>query len=109
MIQSAIQVRFIMADRIHMEVDRVMNFSTQFAEFSQTLRTISTALQTAITILDTTAFIGAVGGNVLKLYLEQFKPVVDRAAETCAEMSTDLRASAIAYQNGDVIGATKFH
>jgi hypothetical protein len=65
-------------------------------------------METAITTLKTTAFMGLVGGYAVATFLERIKPVVDQYAAKCNEMGNDLNASATAYQNGDAQGSTRF-
>ncbi|MEM7802616.1 MAG: type VII secretion target [Chloroflexota bacterium] len=95
-------------DEIFMDTVRLGEISTQFGSLGDILTNISNALEIAITVLETTAFIGLVGGTAVLAFLEQVQPIIEKAATKCVELSEDLGSSIVAYENGDAAGATKF-
>jgi uncharacterized protein YukE len=96
-------------DEVYMDIPAVRNMAKRFDNISDVLNNVSRTLQALITILRTTAFIGAVGGAAVLQFMEMIKPHVDRMARKCAELSKDLDASVTAYERGDAQGATRFH
>ena len=99
-----------MADNIvSMEIPAVMSMSERFNQIGGVLKDINNALEVCMTILQTTAFIGLVGGTAVARYLETLQPVIEKFSEKSLELSTDLKAAAEAFERGDGEGATKFH
>jgi hypothetical protein len=97
-----------MSEEIYMDIPAVRGIARSFGQMEEVLRAASRAMETAITTLKTTAFVGLVGGYAVAAYLEQIQPVIDQYAARCNEMSNDLNASVTAYQNGDARGSTRF-
>ena len=93
---------------VFMDTSRLGEISQRFANFGENLQKISNALEAAITILEVTAFIGLVGGYAVQAFLEQVQPIIEKAAEKCQELSTDLASSIKSYENGDAAGSTRF-
>jgi uncharacterized protein YukE len=98
-----------MAEEIFMDVPAVQNMARRFDQMNQVLTAANRAIQAAITVLKTTAFVGLVGGYAVAQYMEQIQPRIQETAEKCGELGQDLRSSAEAYERGDAIGATRFH
>jgi uncharacterized protein YukE len=98
-----------MSEEVYMDVPAVRGIAQRFGQMGETLQGVSKALQAAITVLKTSAFIGLFGSYALATYLEQIEPVITEYAEKCVEMNQDLDASATAYENGDRQGSTRFH
>jgi len=96
-------------NEVYMNIPEVQGIAKTFANVSETLRGISTALQTLIMILKSTAFIGMVGGLAEAHFLEIMKRQIDQMADKTEEMSKDVTAAVEAYERGDAQGATKFH
>ena len=96
-------------NEVYMNVPEVQGIAKTFADVSQTLRGVSTALSALINILKTTAFIGMVGGLAEAHFLEVMKKQIDTMADKCDEMSKDVTAAVEVYERGDAQGATKFH
>ena len=96
-------------EEVYMNVPEVRNISKQFGQFSELLTNVGNVLEALSETLQSTAFIGAVGGAAVVLVIETIRPTVDRWAEQCGEISRDVEASAAAYENGDQQGATRFH
>ena len=97
-----------MADVI-MDVPAVLSMSDRFNQMGNVLKEIDNALEICMTILQTTAFIGLVGGAAVARYLNTLKPVIEKFSDKSFELSVDLKAAVEAFQNGDAEGATKFH
>jgi len=98
-----------MAEDVYMDIPKVRDLSKKFGEIGQQLEQISKAMEMTIALLKTSAFMGNVGGAVQAQYLESVKPQVDGFGKKCAELGEDLEKSVKAYENGDALGATKFH
>ena len=94
---------------IFMDVDGVRGMAKNFGMISDVLANVSKALEVLMRTLQTTAFMGAVGGFAIANYIQQIKPHIDEIAEKCEEFNKDLDASATAYENGDELGSTRFH
>lgn len=95
-------------DGVEMDIPAVRNMAKKFDTISDTLTNVSKVMQTLITTLKTTAFVGMVGGLALAHYIESVKPTIDTMAKNCAELNKDLVASVDAYERGDAQGATRF-
>jgi hypothetical protein len=95
-------------DGVDMDVPAVRNVAKRFDTISDVLTNVSKVMQTLITTLKTTAFVGMVGGLALAHYMEQMKPTIDNMAKNCAELSKDLGTSVDAFERGDAQGATRF-
>jgi hypothetical protein len=93
---------------VSMEYDAVQRMSEGFNNASDTLRTVSQALEVAIAILKATAFFGLVGNLALASYLDGIKPNVDRLAATCEELGLDLMGAIISLRDGDSSGSQRF-
>ncbi|MGB1253649.1 MAG: hypothetical protein ACPG8W_23765 [Candidatus Promineifilaceae bacterium] len=98
-----------MADQVYMDVPAVLNMGQRLDEVGDVLTNVGNALEMGMTILKTTAFVGLIGGVAVERFLGMLKPVIDELAEKSFELGRDLRDAATAFQNGDELGATKFH
>ncbi|HZT07046.1 MAG TPA: DUF6507 family protein [Chloroflexota bacterium] len=96
-------------NEVYMNIPEVQQIAKTFAQISETLKAVSTALGVLINILKSTAFIGMVGGLAEAQFLEVIKKQIDQMAAKCDEMSKDVQAAVEAYERGDAQGATKFH
>lgn len=94
---------------VYMEVPAVRNMAKNFGQISEVLAKVCKVLETVSNALKATAFIGLVGGTALINFIEVVKPPLDEMSRKCAELNQDLSAAAAAYENGDALGATKFH
>ena len=74
-----------------MDVPAVRNIAKKFNTISDTLTYVSKVMQTLITTLKTTAFVGMVGGLDRGIILSQVKPTIDTMAKNCAELNKDLK------------------
>ncbi|MDX2160959.1 MAG: hypothetical protein SF162_06500 [bacterium] len=92
-----------------MNTERVLEMAKSFQNMSNVLEGVNRALEIAMDVLNTTAFIGLVGGAVWSRYIGMIKPVVQRMADYCAEIDRDLRSAVTAYMNEDAQGATRFY
>ncbi|MEW5987097.1 MAG: type VII secretion target [Chloroflexota bacterium] len=99
-----------MADNgIFMDLEAVRGMAKNFGVVGNVLKGVSMALEAAMLVLKTTAFIGLVGGFAVERYIASIKPQIDRLAEMCEELNGDLDKSAAAYENGDQVGSTRFY
>jgi len=96
-------------NEVYMNIPEVEGISKSFAQISETLKGVSTALGVLINILKSTAFIGMVGGLAEAHFLEIMKRQIDQMAQKADEMSKDVQAAVEAYERGDQQGATKFY
>jgi uncharacterized membrane protein YgaE (UPF0421/DUF939 family) len=92
-----------------MDIPAVEGIARTFGQVSEVLKQVVTALDVLINILNSTAFIGAVGGAVVAHFMEIMKRQLDDMADKTEEISHDVSAAVEAYQNGDAQGATKFY
>ncbi len=96
-------------DEVYMDVPAVRNMAQQFGVIGDTLRTVAKVLDGLANLLNATAFIGLVGGRALAQFIDMIRPHIERIAEKCTELDSDLNASVDAYERGDQLGATRFH
>jgi hypothetical protein len=76
-----------------------------FESVGETLAAVNTALEAAMMVLRTTAFMGLVGGTAVERYLANIQPKVAQLSRKCQETAEKLRqAIAIRRQTDD--GAT---
>lgn len=94
---------------VEMDTDKVQAMADGFEAASEILQGVSAALQGAMDLLKSTAFVGLVGGLAVERYLAFIKPKIDNLAAYCAEIHGDLEAAIQAYMRGDAEGATRFH
>jgi len=93
---------------VYMDTDAVTGMAQRFHQISDVMKTVSKALEIAITTLRITAFVGLVGGAAVERYLSRIKPQVDKLAEKCAELNFDLMGAVVAYRDGDTSGSKRF-
>jgi len=98
-----------MAQEVFMDIPKVKDLSKKFGDIGQELEQISKGMEALIAVLKTSALFGNAGGIAQAQYLEKVKPTVDGFGKKCAELSTDLESAVRSYENGDALGATKFH
>jgi hypothetical protein len=96
-------------EEVYMDVPAVRNMAQQFGNIGDTLRTVGRVLEGLANLLNATAFIGLVGGRVIAQFIDMLRPHIERMAEKCAELNTDLSASVDAFERGDQLGATRFY
>ncbi len=96
-------------DEVYMDIPAVRDIAKTFGNVSDVLKNVSQVLQVLIDTLKATAFIGLVGGLAVAHFMEMIKPYIDKMAEKCAELKSDVTASVDAYERGDAQGATKFY
>ena len=95
-------------NEVYMDVPAVRGLAKNFGTISDVLKTVSKVLEALMLILNTTAFIGNVGGAAVADYIDRVKPHIDRIAAKCEELMQDINLSATAYENGDMAGAELF-
>lgn len=79
-----------MAGTTKMEKDAVRRMAGNFDAAGDVLRGVDMALEAAIQLLNTTAFVGMVGGAAVAQYLNAIQPRVKNLSTTCTEMSQKL-------------------
>jgi len=94
---------------VYMDVPAVRDMAKQFGQIGDVLNTVAKALEALSNILKATAFIGLVGGAAVKAFIDMIRPHIEKLAEKCEELNTDIAASADAYERGDALGAARFH
>ena len=98
-----------MSDQVYMNIPEVTGMADTLQKVSETLSAVLKMLDMLLNMLKSTAFIGKVGGAAVIAFIEWIKPMIDEAVRKTAELSSDVRASVTAFQNGDQEGATKFY
>lgn len=96
-------------DEVYMDIPAVRNMAKNIGTVGEVLNTVSKVLEALMLILNTTAFIGLVGGAAVAHYIDMVKPHIDELAAKCEELMNDLGASVDAYERGDAVGATRFY
>jgi hypothetical protein len=97
-----------MADEVYMDIPQVQKMAESFGNFGEILEGVAKALEVAIMVLKTTAFVGLVGGFAVERYLSMVKPRVERMAKKMHELKGDLTGAINHYQNGDESGSRLF-
>jgi uncharacterized protein YukE len=95
-------------NEVYMDVPAVRGLAKNFGSIAEVLNTVSKILESLMLILNTTAFIGAVGGAAVANYIDAIKPHIDRVAAKCDELMEDINAAATAFENGDLDGERLF-
>jgi hypothetical protein len=90
------------------DYEAVAKSADGFETVGTTLAVVNTALEAAMMILRTTAFIGLVGGAAVERYLANIQPKVEKLSQKCKEMSGDLREVIRIRQQTDEANATNF-
>lgn len=93
---------------VYMDVPAVQDIAKTFQQVTEVLKGIITALDVLINVLNTTAFMGAVGGAAVAHFMEVMKRQLEQVADQTEELSKDVSQAVEAYQRGDAQGATKF-
>jgi uncharacterized protein YukE len=97
-----------MSNEVQIDYEAVEQAAGGFDDAATTFNRVSVALEAAMTILQTTAFIGLVGGAAVQNYLANIKPEVDNVAAICRELSGDLRSTVATHRNADQQTAADF-
>lgn len=98
-----------MADKVYMEVPAVRQIAKNFKTVGDTLDNVAKVMEALANILKGTAFVGMVGGLALAQYIDSTKPHIQKMANKCKELFSDLNKSVDAYERGDGLGATRFY
>lgn len=93
-----------MATQRHLEPARVKTIGRSFANMGQILKVISTVLETQMKILQTTAFIGLVGGLAVERYIALIQPRIENLSKLCIELSEDAIKSAEDWERAQQTG-----
>lgn len=97
-----------MAQEVYMDVPQVQKLAEGFGKFGQILKEVARSLETAITILKVTAFVGMIGNLAVASYLERIKPRVEKMSEKMFELQNDIKGAIAHYTTGDVTGSDHF-
>jgi hypothetical protein len=97
-----------MATEVYMDVPAVQKMADSFGKFGNTLKTIAKSLETTITILKVTAFVGMFGNLAVASYLEKIKPKIVKASEQMFELERDVESAIRHYTTGDQSGSARF-
>lgn len=87
-----------------MDAARVREMADQFEAISNMLKAVDGALDQDMVRLETTAFIGLVGGTMAKSYLSFIQPFLEEMIKKYAEMANDARRSADAWEAANRTG-----
>lgn len=87
-----------------MDTDAVRKMAGGFDDMSQVLKAVSMALEAAMMILKTVAFVGFVGAIAVERYLANIKPKVDKLAAKCGEMGQDLNQAVALHEQAQNVG-----
>lgn len=96
-------------DEVYMDIPAVRTMAKNIGTVGEVLNTVSKVLEALMLILNTTAFIGMVGGAAVAHYIDMIKPHIDQLAAKCEELMSDLGTAVDAFERGDAQGATKFY
>lgn len=96
-------------DEVYMDIPAVRGVAKTLHTVSETLKAVLKALDMLVNVLKATAFIGLVGGAAVIQFIEATKPMIEKVAETCEELSSDVNFSVDAFERGDQQGATRFY
>jgi len=83
-----------MARERYMDPQAVLQVAEKLETIGGVLRKVSQVMETLIRILDTTAFIGNVGGAAVSAYLKTIQPQIEELAKLCEEVSGFTSGSA---------------
>lgn len=92
-----------------MNVPAVRGVAKTCNDVGETLSVVNKTMETLVTVLRTTAFMGLVGGLALAQYIDSIRPYVEQVSKDCLELSKDLGISVNAFERGDQQGATRFY
>jgi len=81
-----------------MDPDKVRQLAATLERISSLLRVISKVLEAQMRVLQTTAFIGMVGGAAVARYLEIIQPAVEKLSKRMAKLSEDANKSALDWE-----------
>jgi hypothetical protein len=93
---------------VYMDTEAVGAMASKFKQLGDSLQGVSKALQMAMMILKTTAFVGLIGGLAVERYLAQIQPRIEKLAKKMVELSGDLEGAIRAYRDGDLTGSQRF-
>jgi len=80
----------------------------KYQQIGDTLTKVDQALYAALMILKITAFVGLVGGKIVEAYIERVRPIIQKAAKKCDEISEDLQRAVEIFAQARGETAPKF-
>jgi hypothetical protein len=92
-----------------MDIPAVRGIAKVCSDVGETLDTVNKTLETLVTVLKTTAFMGLVGGLAVAQFIDSIRPFIEQTAQKCLELNKDLTTSVDAFERGDQQGATRFY
>jgi hypothetical protein len=98
-----------MPEEFYMDTSAVQGIAKKLDEIGQFLNTINKRLNDCMVLLDSTAFIGKVGGAALQRQIKILQPFVKKTADGCLELSSEVDAAVKAAINKDDHGSTRFY
>lgn len=87
-----------------MDSQKVREMADQLEQVSNMLKQVDSRLDNNMMRLETTAFIGLVGGTMAKNYLGFIQPFMDQMVKKYMEMANDARAAADAWDQANRTG-----
>ncbi len=95
---------------VYMDTEAVRGMATKFGKIGDVLRVAGKALEALANVLESSAFMGRIGRAARQIsIIEELRPKLETLAEKCEELNKDLDVSVKAYEQGDELGATRFH
>jgi hypothetical protein len=94
---------------VYMDIPAVRGIAKVCSDVGETLDTVNKTLETLVTVLKTTAFMGLIGGLAVAQFIDSICPFIEQTAQKCLELNKDLTASVDAFERGDQQGAARFH
>lgn len=89
---------------VYMDKDAVSNIAEGFDTAGDVLKAVNMSLEAAIQLMNSNAFVGAVGGAAIQQYLNMIRPRVEDLSVTCTEMSEDLRQAVALREQAEQAG-----
>ncbi len=96
------------AAKIEMMVPEVAKIAKTINTVGQVLKTVCKVLEVLSTTLKATAFIGLVGGAAIANYIDQQRPLIEKMAEKCIEITQDVNTAIKNFQNQDFTASGRF-
>jgi len=96
-------------DLVYMDVPAVRDMAKKFGQIGEVLTNVGKVLEQLSNMCNVAAFIGLIGAQVVKAYIDQLRPHITKLAKKCQELNKDIMDSAAAYERGDQLGSARFH
>lgn len=96
------------AAQIKMDIAPVQQIAKTINTVGQVLKTVAKVLEVLSNTLKATAFIGLVGGMAVANYIDQQRPLIEKMAEKCIEITQDVNTAIKNFQNQDFSASGRF-